>query len=145
MARIVFYEKPGCAGNARQKDWLRAAGHELDVRDLLTEAWTHERLLGFLAALPVSDWFNRSAPDVREGRLVPERLSPAAALDLLLSQPLLIRRPLMEDSTGHRVAGFDPAQIDAWIGLSGLGVPPGMGAEGCAATLPGSCPIRHSD
>lgn len=29
MAHLVFYEKPGCAGNARQKALLRAAGHTL--------------------------------------------------------------------------------------------------------------------
>ena len=36
MAAIVFWEKPGCQGNAKQKDIMRASGHELEVRDLLT-------------------------------------------------------------------------------------------------------------
>lgn len=29
MARVVFYEKPGCGTNARQKERLKAAGHEV--------------------------------------------------------------------------------------------------------------------
>lgn len=40
MTRIVFYEKPGCGGNARQKAVLAAAGHELEVRDLPRRQWT---------------------------------------------------------------------------------------------------------
>lgn len=44
MATLTFYEKPGCQGNARQKALLRAAGHQLHVRNLLTEPWTPERL-----------------------------------------------------------------------------------------------------
>jgi hypothetical protein len=34
MAEVIFYEKAGCAGNARQKALLRASGHQLVVRDL---------------------------------------------------------------------------------------------------------------
>ncbi len=34
MAHIIFYEKPRCLGNARQRALLEAAGHDLDVRDL---------------------------------------------------------------------------------------------------------------
>jgi len=42
MARIIFWEKPGCQGNARQKEILLASGHELEVRDLLAEPRTGE-------------------------------------------------------------------------------------------------------
>ena len=38
MAKIIFYEKPGCGGNARQKALLLASGHELEVRNLLGQA-----------------------------------------------------------------------------------------------------------
>ena len=37
MARVIFYEKRGCGGNARQKALLVASGHEVHARDLLTE------------------------------------------------------------------------------------------------------------
>lgn len=46
MATAIFWEKPGCQGNARQKEILLASGHELDVRDLLTEPWTESCLAG---------------------------------------------------------------------------------------------------
>jgi len=128
MAHITFYEKPGCGGNARQKALLQAAGHTLTVRDLLAEAWTPEALLAFLAPLPVPQWFNRASPRIKSGAVVPEALSPAEALALLLSDHLLIRRPLLQ--VGHeRRVGFDPAAIAAWIGLEGA--PDKEIGEGC--------------
>ena len=55
MTHIVFYEKPGCGGNARQRSALLAAGHTLEQRNLLTARWTPQGLLDFLAHLPVAD------------------------------------------------------------------------------------------
>lgn len=138
MAHVVFYEKPGCGGNAQQKAALRAAGHTLEVRDLLAWPWTAEALRDWFAGLAVVDWFNRSAPKVRDGEIVPGALSAEAALALLLAEPLLIRRPLLE-AAGVRRVGWDPAVVDAWLGLA-----PGSAAvgEGCpkgAAMAP--CPV----
>ncbi len=44
MTAIVFYEKPGCVTNARQRRLLEAAGHQVVRRNLLVERWTAERL-----------------------------------------------------------------------------------------------------
>ena len=119
MTHILFYEKPGCGGNARQRAALEAAGHTLERRDLLGTAWTRESLLAFLAPLPVADWFNRSAPRIKSGELQPEGLGAEEALALLLAQPLLIRRPLMQRADdGSRQVGFDHATVDAWVGLA---------------------------
>jgi len=96
MTHVVFYEKPGCGGNAKQKAWLESAGHSLEVRSLLAWPWTADSLLAFLAPLPVAEWFNRAAPRVKSGEVEPELLDRDTALALLLAEPLLIRRPLME-------------------------------------------------
>ena len=121
MAHVVFWEKPGCAGNARQKALLSASGHKLDVRNLLTEPWNAGRLRSFFGARPVADWFNRSSPRVKSGEVQPESLDEAAAIALMLAVPLLIRRPLME-ADGRREAGFEPERVHAWIGLAELRV-----------------------
>lgn len=133
MADIVFYEKPGCAGNARQRALLEAAGHRLERRNLLAEPWTRERLLAFLAPLPVAQWFNRNAPRIKRGDLVPEALDAETALAALLADPLLIRRPLMERADGARLAGFDVAAVERFAGLgeAAAAAPPSL--EGCAA------------
>jgi nitrogenase-associated protein len=74
MSHLVFFEKPGCGGNARQRATLEAAGHTLERRNLLTAHWTPEALLAFLAPLPVPQWFNRAAPRIKSGEVVPEAL-----------------------------------------------------------------------
>jgi nitrogenase-associated protein len=124
MAVVTFYEKPGCKGNLRQKTLLAAAGHTVRAKSLKTEPWTAERLLQFLGALPVAEWFNPAAPDIKSGQIVPENLGFEDALHLLLSNPLLIRRPLMEVDD-ERMVGFDVARVDAWLGLNGIELPEG--------------------
>ncbi len=124
MATITFYEKPGCKGNLRQKTLLAAAGHTVQAKSLKSEPWTAERLLQFIGKLPVARWFNPAAPAIKSGQLVPENISFEHALQLLLENPLLIRRPLMEVGE-ERMVGFDPAAVDAWVGLNGVELPAG--------------------
>jgi nitrogenase-associated protein len=133
MTHLVFFEKPGCGGNARQRAALEAAGHTLEQRNLLTAQWTSESLLAFLAPLPVPDWFNRAAPRVKSGEVQPDTLDAEAALALLLQEPLLIRRPLMQRTdNGTRHVGFDTAAVNAWIGL-GTNPASAKTLEGCAS------------
>lgn len=120
MATILFWEKPGCSGNARQKALLAASGHAVIARNLLAEPWTFDRLRAFFGARPVADWFNRASPRVKSGELRPETLEESAALALMLQDKLLIRRPLMQ--VGERCeAGFDMALVADWIGLRPAG------------------------
>lgn len=96
MTQVLFYEKPGCLSNARQKTLLAGLGHRLTVRSLLAEPWTAERLRPFFGDRPVWDWFNLAAPRVRSGEVVPDGLDESQALALMVADPLLIRRPLLE-------------------------------------------------
>jgi nitrogenase-associated protein len=116
MAKVIFYEKPGCGGNARQKALLISSGHEVEVRNLLTATWTAKSLRSFFGSKPLSEWFNPSSPRIKSGSIKPDALSPEAALVMMIEDPLLIRRPLMQVSD-RREAGFDQAEVDAWIGL----------------------------
>jgi nitrogenase-associated protein len=136
MAEVTFYEKPGCSGNARQKQLLAAAGHTVLARDLRSEAWTRVKLLSFFSGMPVSAWFNQNAPAVKCGAIIPEELDEMTALALLIDQPLLIRRPLMQVGDQRRV-GFDTAAVAAWIGLGEL--PAGEDMEACRAHSGESC------
>lgn len=129
MAKITFYEKPGCGGNAKQQALLIAAGHELEVRNLLDHPWTNSELLRFLRDLPVPAWFNRAASKIKAGELVPESLTHDQALAALRRDPLLIRRPLME-CAGTTHVGFDATEVHAWVGLGVAELPSNL--EGCA-------------
>lgn len=111
MADVIFYEKPGCINNTRQKKLLLKAGHQLDERNLLTEPWTAARLLAFFNDLPVNAWFNQSAPAVKSGEVDPEVLTAEQAIHCMLADPLLIRRPLMEIGD-RKLVGFEPEQVE---------------------------------
>jgi nitrogenase-associated protein len=124
MAKVVFYEKPGCANNARQKVLLSASGHELDVRNLLTEAWTAPVLQRFFGEKAVADWFNRASPRVKSGEIRPEAVSAPEALAMMVADPLLIRRPLMQVDDRCE-SGFDFHTVDKWIGLQPRATPVG--------------------
>jgi nitrogenase-associated protein len=138
MASIVFYEKPGCANNTKQKVLLATAGHSVWPKNLLTEKWTPMRLRPFFGELPVSQWFNPSAPRIKSGELSPERLSEDEALLQMVNDPLLIRRPLMMVGDQFR-AGFDQIEVDRWIGLQSWMIAQDL--ETCAkAQLEQPCP-----
>lgn len=133
MATVLFYEKPGCGTNARQKRLLEQAGHEVEARSLLAEPWTGPRLRSFFGATPVASWFNPAAPRIKAGLVRPEALDGEAALALMLDDPLLIRRPLVE-ANGARCAGFDRQPVtDLLDGRA-------SGSEDCSRPEAGSCP-----
>lgn len=149
MAKVDFYEKPGCAGNARQKALLVEFGHEVRAQSLLAAPWTSATLRPYFGARPVCEWFNRAAPRVKSGEIDPDTIGPEAALAAMIADPLLIRRPLMK--VGDRCeAGFDHDLVAAWIGLpsrqhgvSEACVRP-LSAHGCAGT-PGSLDVQAVD
>lgn len=132
MVTITFFEKTGCAGNARQKELLEASGHEVLARDLRNKDWTNLALLEFFIGLPVTQWFNLSAPAIKSGDIVPAELDEPTALALLRDNPLLIRRPLLQVGDERRV-GFDAAAIHAWIGLRHI---PAEDLEACRHDAP---------
>ncbi|MDY6937125.1 MAG: ArsC/Spx/MgsR family protein [Cyanobacteriota bacterium] len=120
MATIFFYEKPGCINNTRQKALLEAAGHQIIARNLLTQPWTPWELQRFFGQRPVAEWFNRTAPQIKSGEVVPEQLDSQNALQLMVENPLLIRRPLIQVCDRYEI-GFDVDEIEAWIGLTPKG------------------------
>lgn len=127
MSSVTFWWKPGCATNTRQIRLLEKAGCQVKVCDLLTELWTPPRLEAFFAEMPVSEWFNRSAPRIKSGEVVPVGMAREQALAQMLLDPLLIRRPLIE-LNGQRMAGFD-AQ---WLLAQGVTLPAGDLPEACS-------------
>ncbi len=117
MPVVRFFGKPGCVTNRKQKALLRDAGFVLDEVDLLKYPWGAGELANFFADREVAEWFNPAAPRVRDGQLDPEGLTASEALDLLLEEPLLIRRPLLEYDEG-RMAGFDMERVQQLLGTS---------------------------
>lgn len=113
--KIVFWENPGCMGNARQRALLATGGHEIEARSLPDHKWTREELAPFFEGVPVEDWFNLGARRVKEGEVIPEALDEDGAYRFLLADPILVRRPLLEIA-GEKKLGFDLEWIESKIG-----------------------------
>jgi len=107
---VVFYEKPFCAANAKQKQILRSSGCTLIERNLLEHGLDAESLRSFMGDKKVVDWFNTAAPAIKNGEIFPETLDEASAMELLMSNPILIRRPLMVIGT-EKLCGFDEKKV----------------------------------
>lgn len=116
MIDLTFYEKPGCLNNTKQKALLASAGYRVAAFNLLEHAWTEQSLRPFFGTRPVAQWFNPSAPRIKSGEVVPEDMDEAGALRAMLTDPLLIRRPLIRFGDRCEV-GFD-AEIEYWLGVS---------------------------
>ena len=117
MAKVRFWEKPGCKGNRKQKEILLASGHELEVCDLLSENWSEAELAKFFGQRQVAEWFNMTNPKIKAGELDPRQVAAPDALRMMVAEPLLIVRPLMQVDN-QRLAGFDVEQVHNWIGLN---------------------------
>lgn len=131
---IRFFEKPHCTGNARQKAILLSAGHRLIIENLLEFPFTKEELRSYFGALPVAQWFNAVAPRVKAGKVDIHAMDEDQALEAMLADPLLIRRPLMEVG-GVRLVGFNIDELER-IGVSckkspRLNLLAGVDLEGC--------------
>jgi nitrogenase-associated protein len=116
MTELVFYEKPGCIGNLKQQKLLRSQGFDFIVRDLISEPWSAERLRPYFEDKPVAQWFNVTAPRVKSGALSINNLNEEEALTLMVEDPILIRRPLLEFGD-LRQSGFEAGAV-----LTALGV-----------------------
>lgn len=107
---VIFYEKPFCSANAKQKQILRSSGCTLIERNLLEHGLDTEGLRSFMGNMKVLDWFNPAAPAVKNGHILPENLNEAEAMELLMSDPILIRRPLMIIGD-EKLCGFDAKKV----------------------------------
>lgn len=116
MSHIVFYEKPGCINNTKQKAWLKLAGHELEEHNILTHPWTIEELKKFFAGKKIAACFNTTAPVIKSGQLDPSSVPEAEALPMMIADPILIKRPLLIVE-GQYLQGFDKDYLDRLIGL----------------------------
>lgn len=111
MYRFVFYEKPGCSGNARQKEILKSYGLEICEESLIDTKWTKESLKEFFSDLEVKEIFNIFAPKVKNGMIDISKLTLDEAIELMIEEPILIKRPLI-DINGTKICGFDINKIN---------------------------------
>jgi nitrogenase-associated protein len=117
MAKIIFYEKTGCKNNTKQKQILALSGHEVEAVDVIQHQWNRDELHSFFKGLDPKHWFNLNAPAVSDGKIVPEDFDENLALEALLNEHILIKRPLMIIGD-KKFVGFDADILNKEIGIN---------------------------
>jgi nitrogenase-associated protein len=108
---FIFFEKSGCGGNARQKELLKKHNITFEVKDLLNTKWSYDDLVGYFEGLEIVDMFNSFAPQIRDKQIDISKLSFYEAINLMIRNPILIKRPLL-DINGVKICGFDIEKIN---------------------------------
>ena len=89
--------------HARARAALPLLVRQADVADP-ERVEAHEARRDRVGDRPVADWFNRTAPQVKAGEIDPDNMDEQTALLLMIDNPILIRRPLMQvDDRYHYV------------------------------------------
>lgn len=114
---FTFYEKTGCSGNAKQKELLKSHNISFSVKSLLDTSWSKETLSEFFKGLEVIDIFNPFAPQIRDKQIDINTLSKDEAIELMIKNPILIKRPLL-DINGVKICGFDIEKINELLNVN---------------------------
>lgn len=106
---LTLYGIPNCDTVKKARRWLMEQGIEYRFHDYRREGLDEDRLRRWVRELGWESLLNTRGLAWR--RLPPRRKAPldeARAIELMLEEPALIRRPLL-DLGRRRQVGFDPA------------------------------------
>jgi nitrogenase-associated protein len=108
----IFYEKPGCQGNKRQKELLTQHSITYETRNMLEIPWTKELLEEFFVGLTQRQIVNEAAPKIKKGEIDLDAISKDELIAMMCSDPILIKRPLIEIGA-VKICGFDLDRINS--------------------------------
>ncbi|MDX9744149.1 MAG: ArsC/Spx/MgsR family protein [Arcobacteraceae bacterium] len=109
--KIIFYEKPNCAGNAKQKKLLTLNGISYETRSILDTPWNQTLLNSFFEGLDTKDMINNFAPKIKNNEIEITTISKNELIELMMQEPILIKRPLLEIGE-TKICGFDIKKIN---------------------------------
>lgn len=115
--QVIFYEKTGCSGNARQKALLKEHGISLEVRSILDTEWDKPTLEAFFEGLSPKEILNPFAPQLGDGSFKLEAHTKESLIEAMLETPILIRRPLLQIGEA-KLCGFDIEKLNALLKIS---------------------------
>jgi nitrogenase-associated protein len=113
---VIFYEKPGCAGNKKQKEVLSANGVDFEVKSMLSTNWDIKTLNSFFQDLSKEQIVNQFAPQIKSGEINIKKLTKEQLVELMIKEPLLIKRPLIQVND-IRICGFDIPKLNKALNL----------------------------
>lgn len=107
---IKVYEYPSCTTCKRAKKFLKENGVDAEFISIKEQSPTKEELLKVLGRMNLKKLFNTSGKSYREMNLKDsfESLTKEKALELLLCDTMLIKRPvLIDDKNSNYFIGFN--------------------------------------
>jgi len=112
--QIIFYEKPGCVGNDKQKKLLLANGIHFETKSILDTKWDKNTLSLFFKDLKNKDIINQFAPQIKTKELDISQISKEELINLMCKNPILIKRPLLEIGD-DKICGFNLKKINTLL------------------------------
>ena len=109
--QVIFYEKTGCSGNARQKALLKEHGVTFEVRSLLDTPWDVPTLESFFQGLTPKEMLNPFAPQLKDGSFKLDDYTKESLIKKMVQEPILIRRPLLQIGE-VKLCGFDIPRLN---------------------------------
>jgi arsenate reductase len=111
---MTIYGIRNCDTMKKARAWLDGAGHIYSFHDYRTAGIDRPRLEAWAGKVGWETLLNRSGTTFRK---LPEAgkadLTERKAIELMLAQPSMIRRPVLELSGGKLLVGFRPAEYEA--------------------------------
>ena len=95
---------------------LSQAEVELNERDFFANPFTLDELKELIGARSASDFFSWRSPSFRKMGLSRDDMTEGHMLDLMVGEPRLIRRPLIQTSDGDLIVGTDKKAMSALLG-----------------------------
>ena len=122
MADILFLEYPKCSTCKKARAWLEGKGVAFRARHIVEDTPTVEELAAWHAAsgLPVRRFFNTSGMLYRELDVkakLDAGMTDAEAYELLATNGMLVKRPLLIIDGKPVTPGFKEAEWTAALGL----------------------------
>jgi arsenate reductase len=111
---LTIYGIKNCDTMKKARAWLDKAGHTYVFHDYKSVGIDRTRLEGWVGKVGWEALLNRSGTTFRKlPDAAKQGLTESKALVLMLEQPSMIRRPVLEAPGGRLVVGFDPEEYKA--------------------------------
>ena len=89
---------------------------DLNERDFFAEPFTVDELRDLIGTRSISDFFSWRSPSFRKLGLDKDDLDDGQLLQLMIDEPRLIRRPLIQTEDGGLIIGTDKRAMSELLG-----------------------------
>ncbi len=111
---IVIHHNPDCGTSRNVLDFIRKSGQEPVIIEYLVEGWTRPQLLALFAAAdltPRTALRRTKSPAARMG-LLEDDVPDDILLEAMLSEPILVNRPIVASPKGVRLCRPSEVVLD---------------------------------